>query len=238
VRDGSGADVAAGGWWLSGNDRVLRVNLRAVFRISVGAGACPLRGHTRPPVPVMSRARAGPRPGHGRPGCGYSRELAWCYMAGGIRPRGTRAGGTGWKGAFGLMRWRHRFLLVLSRGRPRAEDRARPDLTARGEPSVDAAGPGRQASKTCPPTRYPATAEATGRSTPTTTARDLRWPPGHPPSAVPYRPARWSRRAGRAVFALAGRPDGYPAGGPAVQACRGTCRPRRGRARRSAAKYT
>ena len=48
----------------------------------------------------------------------------------------------------------------------------RPDLTARVESSVDAAGPGWLASRTCPPVRYPAPAEVGGRSAPKAAARD------------------------------------------------------------------
>ena len=65
------------------------------------------------------------------------------------------------------------------------------DLTPGAEAGVDAAGPGWQASRTCPLVRYPATAEVGGRPAPQSAARDSRRP-AHPrrrrtarPRAVP-----------------------------------------------------
>ena len=152
--------------------------------------------------------------------------------AGCTRPaRHQSRGHPGWKGGSGLMRCRYRFLLAGSRRRPQALGRAQPDLTAGGEPGVDAAGPGRQASTTCPPVCYLATPQAAGRSAPTTTARDHRWPPGRP--RLPSRLARpgvpggcagrcLPRQAGRTVtrqVAWPPRPAGAPAGrGEAVGA--------------------
>ncbi|MGH3286548.1 MAG: hypothetical protein ACRDPD_18020, partial [Streptosporangiaceae bacterium] len=118
------------------------------------------------------------------------------------------------------MRWWHRFLLAGPRRRPHAAGRAwpgrsvRPDLTTRAEQSVDGTGPGRQASATCPPARYPATAEAAGRSAPAATARDLRRPRGQPrlprdttrPGVSGRGAGRWlPRQAGRTVTRQAGR---------------------------------
>lgn len=100
-----------------------------------------------------------------------------------------------------------------AQGRARPGRSARPDLTARAESSVDGAGPGRQASGTCPPARDPAAAQELGRSLPAATARDSRWPPGlprppgHPrPPRTITRPGAPGRGTGRCLPRQAGRP--------------------------------
>jgi hypothetical protein len=207
----------------------LRVKMRAVCRISVSAGGRVLPGSRCPAC--RSRAGAAGR-ATTRPrlaGLRLIRGLAWGHKAGGQPGRARVARGAGaprLEGSFRDMRWWHRF---LSRRRPQAQGRAcpgrsvRPDLTARAKPSVDAAGPGRQASGTCSPAEYPATADA-GGSAPTTTARDLRRPPGHPclprgitrPGGLGGRVGRClPRQAGRTVTRQAARqprPAGAPAG--------------------------
>ena len=89
----------------------------------------------------------------------------------------------------------------------RPGQRVLPDLTARAESSVDAAGPGRQASRTCPSAR-PARGGPGGRCAPSATARDphlYRHPPlyrrlarprpAHPGAPL-RRPAGCRRRTG------------------------------------------
>ena len=87
-----------------------------------------------------------------------------------------RAAGQAWPAAAGQGR------SPVMAARP-AGAGGRPDLTARAESSVDAAGPGWQASRACPPVRYPATAEVGGRSAPQAAARDP------PPAAIRASPA-------------------------------------------------
>ena len=195
---------------LAGNDRGAAVNLRAVFPISVVRGPRPLRGSRRP----ARRSPAGRRPGRDRATAGRGpvnpEGPAWCYRAGGpVRSgrRGTRAGAPRPEGGSVLMRWWRRVLLARSRAAGRAwpSRRLRPDLTAEAEPSVDAAGPGRQASATCLPARHPATAEARGRSTPTATAPD---PAGR-------QAARVRRPAAPGRVPPAGEPGGVWPGRPA-----------------------
>jgi hypothetical protein len=223
VRDGSGADVAAGGCWLPGNDLGAAVKMRADSRISVIAGPRPC-GVTPPDVPVTSQDADRATAGRLR----FIRGAGVAFQGEPARPRsrGTRAGASGRKGALRLMRWWHHFPPAGSRCRPQAQVRdwpgriVRPDLTARAEQSVDAAGPGRQASATCPSARHPATAEAAGRPAPAATARDLRWPPDHPrPLHGTPRPGDRGRclprQAGRTVTRQAGRQPrraGAPAG--------------------------
>jgi hypothetical protein len=62
------------------------------------------------------------------------------------------------------------------------------DLTPHAETGVDAAGPGRQASRTCPRHRDPATGEAGSRPAPSVTARGPRRPahPGHRRTTRPW----------------------------------------------------
>lgn len=79
-------------------------------------------------------------------------------------------------------------------------------LDGLSESSVDGAGPGRQASGTRPPARDRATAEAPCRSTPAATARDSRWPPGHPrPPRTITRPGAPGGRVGRCLPRQTGR---------------------------------
>ena len=113
-----------------------------------------------------------------------------------------------------LMRWWHRVLLARSRpaGRAWPGQSVRPDLTVGTEPSVDAAGPGRQASATCPPAGYPAAAEAGGGSAPTATAPDPRWPQGVPRPAAPGRVPPAGGPAGVCPGRQAGRLPGSRAG--------------------------
>jgi hypothetical protein len=167
ARSMPGTRQDAAGGLLPGNDRGAAVKKRAIYPISVSAGATCPAGATPP---------------------------AWH----------EGRGNPGWKGGSGLMRW--------------------PDLTARAEPSMDAADPGRQASGTCPPVRYPAAAEAAGRSAPTATAREPRRPPGRPrlpggttPPGAPGSGAGrcLPRQGGRPVTRQAARqprPAGAPAG--------------------------
>ena len=79
------------------------------------------------------------------------------------------------------------------------------DLTPRAETGVDAAGPGRQASRTCPRHRDPATCDAGGGSAPSVTARDPHRPGRRPaaptPGGIPPAPCR-DRDAG-----LTARPE-------------------------------
>ena len=78
----------------------------------------------------------------------------------------------------------------------------RQNLTPCAESSVDAGGPGWQARRTCPPVRYPASAEVGGRSAPGAAARDLRSCRCHPrmpgrvawPDAPGVRPPGSGRR--------------------------------------------
>jgi hypothetical protein len=96
VRDGSDAEVAAGGHRLPGNDLAAAVKMRAVCPISVIAGVTSLPG---------SRAwRAGHEPGRDRATVGpaaVNPGPAWCYGAAGQAPPAWYEGrGTpGWKGA-------------------------------------------------------------------------------------------------------------------------------------------
>ncbi len=208
-----------------GNDRGAAVNLRAVFPISVVRGAASPPGSRRP----AGRSRAGP--GHDRATAGRGRVNPGGWR--GVTGRAGRSGSArvargpghpGKKGGSGmmssrLMRWWHRVLLARSRpaGRAWLGQSVRPDLTAGAEPSVDAAGPGRQASATCPPAGYPAAAEAGGRSAPTATAPDPRWPQGRPRppsgSTRPHAPGRGpagvcpGRQAGRLPGRRAGSLD-------------------------------
>jgi len=126
------------------------------------------------------------------------------------------------------------------------------DLTAQAKWSVDGAGPGRQASRACPPAHDRAPREGGGRPAPSAAARDpgrTRHPP-HPaapsswldapagPSPEPGRwgrqsspvgwPVHWSSRAGPPVLAGQGAAAGR--GRPAPPPARGTRyrQPRRG----------
>ena len=82
-----------------------------------------------------------------------------------------------------------------------------PDLTPRAEPGVDTAGPGWQASQTCPPARDPAPGEGGGRSAPEAAIRDPRHsrrPPRAPAAA--RGPGPRSRRPAAGTRGLPARP--------------------------------
>jgi hypothetical protein len=90
------------------------------------------------------------------------------------------------------------------------------DLILRAKMGVDAAGPGRQASRTCPRPRDPVTGNAGGRSAPPATVRDPRRIVHSPRAHNPCRNQHRSRPGARCADALALPPAHPPSrfGGP------------------------
>ena len=124
-------------------------------------GCCVNRPRARPDAPTRAQS-APPAP--------------WPGDDGGCRnDRLLRAAGQGRPAALAGQ------VLAMIAARPgRYGTGVRQNLTARAESSVDAGGPGWQASRTCPPVRYPASAEVGGRSAPGAVARDPRSCRCHP----------------------------------------------------------
>ena len=94
-----------------------------------------------------------------------------------------------------------------------------PDLTPRAEPGVDAAGPGWQASRTCPPARDPAPGEGGGRSAPEAAIRDPRR--SRRPPRAPGRGPRPGTPGGRRPGAAGTRGSSCPASPRPDPAARG-----------------
>jgi hypothetical protein len=119
----------------------------------------PPNAHVRPARPPT------PLPGYDARVGGSARRVA----ATARRTRCSPAAGN--RGRWTFTRFRRQV-------RPRSSGRVGPaiadprDLTPHAETSVDAAGPGRQASRTCPRYRDSATGDAGGGSVPPATARD------------------------------------------------------------------